>query len=198
MSTENRSIALSIVVPVYNSSGTLDELVSSILDIIDREQYSLEIIFVDDHSKQESANKLMEIQSRYPDLIKLIRLSKNFGQNNATLCGIDHSSGDWVVTIDDDMDFHPKDIHTLIKKAEENSSDVVYGVFKKSKGFSLRKVGRKMLFFILNTFENGANVGSSFRLIRRSIVEKINFHNQDHLFINQIISWYTAMLIMYM
>jgi hypothetical protein len=49
-----------------------------------------------------------------------------------------------------------------------------------------------MLFFILERFENGANVGSSFRLIKKHVVEKINYHNQDHLFINQIISWYTS------
>ncbi len=189
---DNHIKSLSIVIPVYNSTDTLDELVGALLESIDKNKYSLEIIFVDDHGKKESWEKLSEIKNKYPDLVKIIRLSKNFGQNNATLCGIDHSTGDAVITIDDDMDFHPRDISLLIEKAEANSSDVVYGVFKKSSGFSLRSLGRRVLFFVLNKFENGANIGSSFRLIRRSIVEKINYHNQDHLFINQIISWYTS------
>ncbi len=192
MSINGEKILVSVVVPVYNSSGTLEELFTAICDSVDPGEYNLEIIFVDDHGNQESWKQLEAIKEKKPDLVKIIRLSKNFGQNSSTLCGIDHSKGDLVVTIDDDMEFHPKDISELLKKASENGSDVVYGVFNKAPNKSFRALGRRVLFFMFNKLENGATIGSSFRLIRKNIVEKIRHHNQDHLFINQIISWYTA------
>jgi glycosyltransferase involved in cell wall biosynthesis len=192
MNTGKTNILISVVVPVYNSSSSLNELVKLIHDSIDRNFYELELILVDDHGNLETWEKLEEIKKQYSNTVRIIRLSKNFGQNNATLCGIDQSKGEMVITIDDDLQFDPQYIPQLIKKAEENNSDVVYGTFAKSKGLSLRNVGRNGLFFILRKFENNANPGSSFRLIRKHIVERINFHSQDHLFINQIISWYTS------
>lgn len=190
MNMENK-LSISVVVPVYNSVETLEELVKELLNHVKPHTDLREIILVDDYSKKPTIEKLKEVKKQFPELIKIIRLSKNFGQNNATLCGIDHAQGEFVVTIDDDMDFHPKDILQLIDKAKEEDLDVVYGVYKKSSGFSLRSIGRKSLFFVLNRFEQGFNVGSSFRLISRNVVNRINHHNQDHLFINQIISWYT-------
>jgi glycosyltransferase involved in cell wall biosynthesis len=192
MNIESKKILISVVVPVYNSATTLDELFASIVQSIDNSKYELEIIFVDDHGVPEVWKKLEEIKSANPDSVRIMRLAKNFGQNNSTLCGIDHSTGDLVVTIDDDLQFDPVYIPQLILKLEEKGSDVVYGVFKKQPGFSIRSMGRRALFFILDKFENGANIGSSFRLMRRNVVEKIKQHNQDHLFINQIISWYTS------
>lgn len=191
MSTGN-NILISVVVPVYNSTETLNELYQATVAAIDKSKFSLEIIFVDDHGKKDSWKKLEEIKKAHPDIVRIIRLSKNFGQNSATLCGIDQAKGEYIVTIDDDMEFHPQDIPYLIDKLDADNEDVVYGVFKKGPNKSMRTIGRRVLFFLLNKFENGGNIGSSFRVIRRNIVEKINQHNQDHLFINQIISWYTS------
>jgi len=189
---QDKKTLISVVVPVYNSEKTLDTLCTYIIDAIDNHLYDVEIIFVDDHGDIKTWEKLQEIKNNYSSLVKIIRLSKNFGQNSSTLCGIDASKGDIVITIDDDLEFHPQDIKILLQKAQENNSDVVYGVLKKAPKGSVRSIGRKFLFFLLNKMENGANIGSSFRLIKRHIVEKINHHNQDHLFINQIISWYTS------
>jgi glycosyltransferase involved in cell wall biosynthesis len=192
MHTNKQPISVSVVVPVYNSAATLHELYRAIMESIDTEMYQPEIIFVDDHGVPEVWQKLEELKQQHPTRVKIIRLAKNFGQNNATLCGIDYAMGDWVITIDDDLEFDPKYINDLLQKADETGADVVYGVFKKQPGVSFRSLGRKFLFFILDRFENGANVGSSFRLIKKHVIEKINYHNQDHLFINQIISWYTS------
>ena len=192
MNSSEQKILVSVVVPVYNSSATLEELFAEICLSIDPTKYHLEVIFVDDHGNIESWEKLEDLKKHHPDKVKIIRLSKNFGQNSSTLCGIDHANGEIVITIDDDMEFHPKDITLLIQKADENQSDVVYGIFEKAPQKSIRSIGRRFLFFFLNRVENGASIGSSFRLMRRSVVDKINHHNQDHLFINQIISWYTS------
>lgn len=192
MNINSTQILVSVVVPVYNSTETLAELYVAICESVDYSKYNLEVIFVDDHGSNESWKRLEEIKENNTNSVKIIRLSKNFGQNSSTLCGIDHAAGEMVITIDDDMEFHPKDIVELLKKADENNSDVVYGVFNKAPKKSLRAFGRRILFFLLNKLENGATIGSSFRLIKRNIVEKINHHNQDHLFINQIISWYTS------
>src|SRR5688572_21096941 len=182
---------VSVVVPVYNSTETLGTLLQGIQSAVSTAHLDLEVIFVDDHGSAESWETLEQIKSTH-SYVKIIRLSKNFGQNSATLCGIDHAAGDLVVTIDDDLETDPMEITQMIEMAEAKQSDVVYGIFKKTSTRFLRNLGRRFLLFLLNKAENGTAIGSSFRLIRRNIVEKINHHNQDHLFINQIISWYTS------
>jgi len=181
---------VSVVVPVYNSQDTLYDLLQGIMNAVNRKMYNLEVIFVDDYSNIIVWSKLKELKSQFPDIIHIVRLTRNFGQNNATLCGLELAKGEWVITIDDDLEFDPADIPKLLQTALYANSDVVYGVVK-HKGLNARSLGRRLLFFVLRRFENGANLGSSFRVIHRSIINHILQHNQDHIFINQLISWYT-------
>lgn len=188
----NKPIYISIVVPVYNSTGVLAELCREIRNVCLGEQWSYEILLVDDRGKDEVWQHMKEIKQEHGAGVRIIRLSKNFGQNNATLCGIDHALGEWIVTIDDDMEYHPENIKSMMQLADEKNADVVYGFYKSSAPFSLKQLGRKTMLYLLKKAENGGNLGSSFRLIHTRIAEKLRQHSQDHLFINQVISWYTG------
>ena len=124
-------IYLSTVTPVYQGAEFLEKLVLEIakvrdeLESIDAPIRILESIFVDDGSTDGSDLVLEKLSNTYPWLV-VITLSKNFGQHPATTAGILHSSGDWVITLDEDLQHHPKFIATLLKTAVFNSSDVVY------------------------------------------------------------------------
>ncbi len=181
----------SFVVPVYKSVSSLEPLYVGIYELMKELNSTFEVVFVEDDGSIESWKKLLELKKNYPDTIKLIKLTKNFGQNGTTLCGIDHASGDVIITIDDDLQVHPSEIRKLIDCFQETNADVIYGVYKEETQNAFRNLGSKFIKRIFNRTEGGSNIGSSIRLINSNIAGYLRNHSQDHLFINQVISWYT-------
>lgn len=181
--------AFSIVIPVFNSAPTLKELCLRISTSLGG--YSHEIIFVDDGSADDSWNVLREINSA-TERTKIIRLSKNFGQHNALTCGFTHAQGDFVITMDDDLQHPPEEIVKLIRKQMETDADIVYGIPKNRKHGKVRIAGS---FFIRRSSKliKGNAEGSSFRIIRKKIVEQIASHQHNSMiFIDEILGWYTS------
>ncbi|MBL1280271.1 MAG: glycosyltransferase [Fluviicola sp.] len=187
-----KQIEYTIVVPVYRSVESLEPLFHGISSVMQNLSLSFEVIFVEDSGEENSWRELLRIKEIGKELITIIRLSKNFGQNGATLCGIDEAKGKRVITIDDDLQTNPIEIKRLIEFQKKSHADVVYGKFKESKTSWFRKVGSAFIKRIFNKSQgNGSSIGSSFRLIDEHIVKRLRFHSQDHLFINQVITWYT-------
>lgn len=122
---------MSVVVPVFNSEKTLIELTDRIIEELSRITSEYEIILVDDCSADRSWQILKEIHNSNPR-IRIIHLQKNFGQHNATLCGLQYAKGDYIITLDDDLQHPPEEIHKLVDKIEEGYS-VVYGKFREKK-----------------------------------------------------------------
>lgn len=179
----------SVVIPVFNCAPTLLELCSRIKASLNG--YSHEIILVDDGSSDDSWKVLREIQANSSG-IKIIRLSKNFGQHNALTCGFTHAQGDYVITMDDDLQHPPEEIVNLISKQSETDADIVYGIPKNRKHGKVRIAGS---FFIRRSSKliKGNAEGSSFRLIRKKIVEQIASHQHNSMiFIDEILGWYTS------
>jgi polyisoprenyl-phosphate glycosyltransferase len=184
-------IEYSFVVPVYRSVNTLEPLYDGIEQLMSEEKHSFQVIFIEDNGLDESWRKLLELKKKHPEQIVLIKLTKNFGQNGATLCGIDEASGAYVITMDDDLQVHPAEIKKLIDYQKENNSDVIYGVYSEKTSSWIRNLGSRFIKKVFRRTEGGSNVGSSIRLLSASIAGHLRNHSQDHLFINQVISWYT-------
>jgi len=119
------SLALSIVVPMYNEEANVDALLASIAEVTPTLPSPLEVIIVDDGSHDSTVNKLVAARVRYPWL-KVIELRRNFGQHAATYAGFDKAAGDIVVTLDGDLQNNPADIPKLVDKMREGY-DVVCG-----------------------------------------------------------------------
>lgn len=181
----------SFIVPVYRSVSTLEPLYEGIADLMNELKESYEVIYIEDNGLDESWKKLLDLKKRYPNNITLIRLSKNFGQNGATLCGIDVANGNYLITIDDDLQVHPSEIKKLISYQRNHDSDVIYGVYSEKNSSWLRNAGSRFIKKMFRRNEGGSNVGSSIRLMSANIAGHLRNHSQDHLFINQVISWYT-------
>lgn len=171
--------------------SSLEPLFKGVQEVMNELASSFELIFVEDNGSDESWEELVRLKNIYPDLIRIIRLSRNFGQNGATLCGIDEAIGDKIITIDDDLQTPPSEIKKLIEAHRNHKIDVVYGKQSDQQTSWPRRIGARLVKQIFNQNQGGTSVGSSFRLIDTHVAERLRFHSQDHLFINQVISWYT-------
>jgi len=181
----------SVVVPVYNSEESLEELFTGIKSVFEEQGEKFEVIFVEDHGQDGSWDVLKRLKEEYKDLITAIRLSKNFGQHNATLCGFGFAKGDFIITIDDDLQVPPSEIIKLIHAREQTNHDLIYGYFSKKRHSQLRNAGSTTVKKASRLFRGTAGEGSSFRLISRELVDKILSYNNYFVFIDEILHWYT-------
>src|SRR5210317_1297761 len=116
----------SVVVPVFNSEDTLGELFNRSKAVIEEMDASFEFIFVEDCGRDNSWGVLQQMKKEHPDLITAIKLHRNYGQHNATICGFGFARGEMVITIDDDLQHPPEEIPRLIEKQHEDAADIVY------------------------------------------------------------------------
>ena len=122
---------LSVVVPVYQGERFLEELCQRLAAVRARLAAEAapirlgETIFVDDGSIDDSRSVLGRLESAH-DWIHVITLSRNFGQHAATIAGILHSSGDWIASLDEDLQHRPEDLVRLLKYAVREGLDIAY------------------------------------------------------------------------
>jgi dolichol-phosphate mannosyltransferase/undecaprenyl-phosphate 4-deoxy-4-formamido-L-arabinose transferase len=160
----------SIVVPVFNATTTLDQLVQRIGAVFaGLPQFDHEIIFVDDASvRPETWPTLKRIALEY-DHVRAVQLMRNFGQTPATFCGMKLARGHYVITLDDDLQHAPEDIPLLIAEREH---DVVFAQFRELKHSVPKRVLSVMKNFLLSFLidkPKGVQL-TSFRLLRRELV----------------------------
>ncbi len=188
------AITYSVVVPVYNSSESLVELFSEIKKVFTQINETFEVIFVDDSSKDDSWKILQRTKSENKEeKITLIQLTENFGQNKATLCGIDFSIGKYIITIDDDLQTPPSEILKLINHHKENPDiELIYGFYPNKKHSPVRNIGSKMMN-INKLFRHSNKSGSSFRIIKSKLRDKLELAQyKNFVFIDELLLWSTG------
>jgi polyisoprenyl-phosphate glycosyltransferase len=181
----------SVVVPVYNSCESLEELFRRIAETMDKAGKTFEVIFVDDDSADASWKTLESIQKSHPENVTAIRLSRNFGQHNATMCGIAHASGTFIVTIDDDLQNPPEEIVKLINAMQNSDAELVYGIYARKHHSAARNLGSGVVKgWSRQVFKTKGN-GSSFRLMRSTLGKKLLNHQINFIYIDELFNWYT-------
>lgn len=182
---------LSVVVPVFNESEGIDAFYERMKKLADSlNPMSCEIIFVDDGSKDDSYQKLMNLAHSDPN-IRVIKFSRNFGHQIAITAGIDLAKGDAVVVIDADLQDPPEVIKRFVEKWEEGY-DVVYGVREKREGESRMKLLTASVFYRLLKsivkIDIPVDVGD-FRLMSRRSVEQFKELKERDRFVRGLVSW---------
>ncbi len=177
----------SVVIPVYNTTealvGLVEEISRAFLSI---NEEKFEIIFVNDASPNPETNNYLKKCLELSPRVKVITFTKNFGQQPATICGIENSRGDYVITMDDDMQHHPRDIPLLIY---EKQHDVVIARLKERKHGLFRILGSKIknYFDYLILGKPRKIKLSSFRLINRTVADNIGVVKTPNPFIPAIL-----------
>ena len=181
---------LSVVVPVFRSEKTLNELVNRITNSIDNK--SFEIILVDDASGDESWTTICSIAGQN-SMVRGIRLGRNSGQHGALLAGVRAAKFQTVVTIDDDLQNPPEEIHKLLG-ALVPGVDVVYGVSTEVKQNFYRRAGSKLVrkFFASALQFNSAVSMSSFRTFRTALREGFNTALGPNVSLDALLTWSTT------
>jgi len=186
-----KPIDYSVVIPVYNSESTLLELFNAIDQVFLKLESNFEVLFVEDGSKDNSWEVLTNLKKQYPEKITAIKLSKNFGQHNATFCGLKHANGNTIITIDDDLQVNPSEILKLINEYSDKNTDLVYGFYANKKHSPFRNLGSKLLKKTGQFFNDSPGEGSSFRIFSKDLATKILEHAQNFVFIDELLLWYT-------
>lgn len=170
---KSASISYSIVIPVYNTTWVLGQLHQRIEQTFASHiRQSYEIILVDDKSPNPETWPAVEALARTGQNIRAIRLARNFGQHAAILCGLTHARGEYIITMDDDLQHAPEDIPALIRLQEH---DVVIGQFLlKQHSWDRNLFSSIKGYFdrVLSGKPRNLRI-SSFCLIHRSIAQKM-------------------------
>lgn len=179
----------SVVVPVYNSEKTLEELHERLCRVFDEELgLGFELVLVDDSSKDLSFAKMRQLHEQ-DKRVKIIQLSRNYGQHCALLCGFKYAKGDFIITMDDDLQHPPEEIPKLIHALNGNPElDVVIGRYESKKHGPIRNLGTYMANQVSSAiFKKDPKLQlTSFRIMRRFVVEamlkmQVDFPRIGHL-----------------
>lgn len=182
----------SVVIPVYGSENALEKVHQALVSFFEG-KYSYELIFVDDASTDNSWEVLKKLKSTSKHT-SIIRLSKNFGQHGATVCGFKHATGDFVITIDDDLEVHPSQIQKLIDDQKKTDADLTYGLYPKQNQPFFRGLFSNAYKMLSKLEGPQKGKGSSFRLIKSSLTKKLVNNHKQFVFIDELCLWYTKKL----
>jgi glycosyltransferase involved in cell wall biosynthesis len=184
-------IDLSVVIPVYRSEASLRPLTGRLRRVLDATGLDYEIVFVEDGSPDRSWDVLRAAQAENPDRVVAVQLMRNFGQHNALMCGFRQARGRVVVTMDDDLQNPPEEIPRLLAALEARDLDLVYGNYGDKRHARWRNLGSTLVnTFYRATFRTGVTV-TSFRAVRRELLESIFPYDLNFTFIDGLLAWNT-------
>lgn len=183
----------SLVIPVYRNEGCLIPLTDSILQevVLRNPQRTCEIIFVDDGSRDKSLDELLEIRSRHPDLVKIIKFSRNFGQNSAIIAGLNHASGKCVIVTSADGQDPPGLINDMLKAYFEEGFEIAVCTRASRDGSLFRVITSRIAYSIIRrlAFPN-MPVGGFDNVLLGARALKVYLRNLDsNSFFQGLILW---------
>ncbi len=183
--------SVSIIVPVYNSAPSLDELTQRVKAVFSQVSAKFEIIFVNDASSDSSWPVIERLSREFP-FVRGIAMLRNFGQHNALLAGIRAARHDIIVTMDDDLQHPPEVIPELIS-ALGNSFDVVYGCPSSERHGLLRTLASKITKLALKEAlgASTARQVSAFRVLRTVLRESFAGYHSPSVCIDVLLTWGT-------
>jgi len=180
---------LSAVVPLLNEKDSLQELYTRLTTVLSSIDLNYELIFVDDGSTDGSTDALRSLASSDPR-VKVIILSRNFGQHAALASGLSQARGDAVVWMDADLQDRPEEIPSLLSRMHEGY-DVVYAVRKKRKDSLFRRWGSSFYFWLFRKCSGfSLPIGmSTFRVMSRRFVEAFRGMGEHSRFTAGMMAW---------
>jgi undecaprenyl-phosphate 4-deoxy-4-formamido-L-arabinose transferase len=184
--------SISVVIPVYNGELTIRPLVERLAAVLPEISAQHEVLLVNDDSPDQSWRQITDLCAAYP-WVRGIRLMRNYGQHNATLCGVRAARYPVVVTLDDDLQHPPEEIHRLISKLQEGY-DVVYGYPNKMPHSLVRNFfswfTKRVLSFVMGI--KTVKEISAFRAFRTELRRAFDSYQNPGVILDALLSWGTT------
>ena len=171
---------LSVVVPFYNEQDNAQLLTKKIHESL--AGYNYEIIYVDDFSTDDTRKV---VKAMNDERVHLIELKKNYGQSLALAAGIDHAQGEYIITMDGDLQNDPSDIPEMLSYAVQDEYDVVTGIRQKRKDSLVKKIPSKIANFLVRrvTKLDIKDNGCALKVFTKDIAKDLNLYGEMHRFI---------------
>lgn len=183
---------LSIVIPLLNEEESLPELSSWITRVMEENQFSYEILYIDDGSTDQSWEVIRGLQEKDPQHIKGIRFQRNYGKSAALNEGFRAAQGDVIITMDADLQDSPDEIPGLRKMVLEEGFDLVSGWKKKRYDNTLTKNLPSKLFNAATRKVSGIylhDFNCGLKAYRRKVIKSIEVYGEMHRYIPVIAKW---------
>jgi glycosyltransferase involved in cell wall biosynthesis len=182
----------SVVIPVYKGQATLPELVERLDKVLSNLADSYEVILVNDDSPDQSWEVISSLSKQYPQ-VRGIDLMRNYGQHNATLCGVRLARHEIIITMDDDLQHPPEQLPFLLEKLAEGY-DVVYGIPKKLPHSWWRNLGSVVSKWMVANAIGIRTVRdvSAFRVFRTVLRQAFDRYDNPDVMLDVLLSWGTT------
>ena len=166
--------SLAIVIPVYNSEKTIARLVDELIETL-HHQFKLEIILVNDNSRDRSEETCIELHEKHAGMVKFYSLSKNAGEHAAVMAGLGKTSSDYVVIMDDDFQNPISEVSKMVSAAIRDDFDVVYSYYPKKEHSWFRNAGSWFNDKVANILLQKPKdlYLSSFKVLNRFLVDEV-------------------------
>lgn len=180
---DKHAFLYSVVIPVYNSEAFVGRTVDEVVRSFREAGLRLELVLVNDGSP-DNVWPVLEAKAKEYDEVVALNLLHNYGQHTANLAGFRESRGDYVITMDDDLQNPPDQALVLIDKAMEGY-DCVFAQFEQKQAAGYRRLGTKVIGMMnKNIFGLPDDlVVSNFRILRRDVVDRISASRTAHPYI---------------
>jgi len=180
-------VEVSVVIPVYNSEDCVDELAKRLSDVLDNSGKTYEMVLVNDCSPDNSWKKITELSEIY-DRLKGISLRRNFGQDSAIMAGLNYSSGESVIIMDDDLQHDPADIPSLLSGLKKGY-DVCYARFSSKKQSWFKNFGSWFNDKVANIILKKPKeiYLSPYKAIKREVVDEIVKYDGPYPYIDGLL-----------
>ena len=184
---------ISVVVPFHNEEGNVREFYARLKRVMGRTTDSYEFVFVDDGSRDKTYEFLKEIAG-FDSRVVVVRLRRNFGQTPALAAGFDHASGEYIISMDGDLQHDPNEVPQFVRKLDEGYDIVSGWREKRVDSFFWRRIPSRCANWMMAKLSEVDihDFGTTFKAYRRRVIQDIPLYGQMHRFIPALASWYGA------
>lgn len=183
-------MSVSIIVPIYNEVENIPRLYERLLPILDQLNTEVEVVLVDDGSRDGSREALEQLAKEDPRMV-VVEFRRNYGQTAAMQAGLEYARGDYLVTLDGDLQNDPNDIPMMLAKLDEGY-DLVHGWRKNRQDQLLsRKVPSWMANWLISKVTRFPihDLGCTLKAMRREVADELELYGEMHRFIPILAHW---------
>ena len=181
---------LSIIIPAFNEEESIKPLVNLIFSNIDKNLKDFEIILIDDGSNDKTWAEIVKVSQKFKNIIS-IKLLENYGKSDALDAGFKICKGNYVLTMDADLQDDPSEILPLYSMIKENKYDLVSG-WKKKRNDPLSKTIPSKFFNLVTRLFSGIKLNDfncGIKIYRKEVINSINLYGEMHRYIPLIAKW---------